>query len=170
MNNHYDVSDPLQACSKFHICCSSNAVQVVDYLAAKGQELARTITSDKVQGVRGMTFLDLCTKVFEAIPAMKLGPAETVRFEKTWVHAGAVHLVTLLDPVSHSFVLVFLLTDGMALLAQDVRYMLPRSCEEIMQDVLARFDPRPETGVFITNEVTGERRNDDQYQRSPFGY
>ena len=32
--------------------------------------------------------------------------------------------------------------------------MLPRSCREIMEDVLERFDPRPETGIFINSELS----------------
>jgi ankyrin repeat protein len=120
-----------------HLAALNNHYDVVDFLAAKGQELARNITSDKVRPRKDSTFLDLVKEVYNLMPTKKLGPAETVRFEKTWLHESAVLLVQQLDP--------------------DVRYMLPRSCEEIMQDVLARFDPRRETGVFVTNDLTGEQ-------------
>ena len=34
-----------------------------------------------------------------------------------------------------------------------VRYMIPASSAAIMEDVLTRFDPRPDTGIFINNMV-----------------
>ena len=35
--------------------------------------------------------------------------------------------------------------------------MIPHTSAEIMNDVLTRFDPRPETGMFKTHEITGEQ-------------
>jgi ankyrin repeat protein len=120
-----------------HLAAVNNHYEVVDFLAAKGQDLARLITSDKVLARKNTTFIEMATQVFEQLPGIKLKSNETVRFEKHWLNDGALLLAQLMD--------------------EDVKFMLPRCCEEIMEDVLARFDPRPETGIFVTNDVTGKQ-------------
>ncbi len=55
-----------------------------------------------------------------------------------WLDESAKHFLTLMD--------------------EEVRYMLPNSCEQIMLDVLSRFDPRPETGIFVTVDGAAEQR------------
>jgi len=56
-----------------------------------------------------------------------------LRFEKNWLNDAAAMFSDLMD--------------------DDVRYMIPSSSKETMEDVLARFDPRPETGMYINNMV-----------------
>lgn len=126
----------MQGNTPLHLAAIGNHYAVVDYLAYKGQELSRTICSDKVKCVKDGNFLSLVERIFKELPTMKLKPSDTIRFDKQWLHDAAVQFVRWTDP--------------------EVRFMLPRSCKEIMEDVLLRFDPRPESGVFVTNEATGE--------------
>lgn len=124
----------LQGNSPIHLAAIANHYICVEYLASRGQELTRVLTSDKVRPKKDKTFQQLVDEVFEKVPAMKLKPNETIRFEKVWLHDAAVLFCRLMD--------------------DDVKYMLPRSCPEIMDDVLQRFDPRPETGIFINSDVS----------------
>lgn len=126
----------MQGNTPMHLAAICNHYDVVDFLAHKGQELARSVCSDKVKVTKGGNFEGLVEQVFEELPAIKLRGSDTVRFEKQWLHDAAVLFVRKTDP--------------------EVRFMLPRSCKEIMDDVLLRFDPRPETGIFVTN-VSGEQ-------------
>jgi hypothetical protein len=119
----------MQGNTPLHLAAIANHHEVVDYLASRGQELTRVLTSDKVKPKKDATFNQLVEIVFTKLIETKLKANETIRFEKVWLHDAAILLVTLMD--------------------DNVKYMLPRSCIEIQEDVLLRFDPRPETGIFI---------------------
>ena len=120
-----------------HLAAMKNSYEVVDYLAFRGQNLTRIIYSDKTRAKKGKTFEEYVEEIFQVMPEMKLSQAESRRFEKAWLHDAALYFLKNMD--------------------DDVKYMIPRSCEEIMEDVLARFDPRPETGIIVTNELTGDQ-------------
>jgi ankyrin repeat protein len=126
----------LQGNTPLHLAALCNHYTVVDYLASKGQELARLICSDKVKCNVNGNFASLVEKIFHDLPEQKLEANDTVRFEKTWLHEAAVLFKKWTDA--------------------NVQYMLPRSCQEIMEDVCRRFDPRPESGIFITHPATTE--------------
>lgn len=123
--------------SPLHLAAMKNSYEVVDYLASRGQDLARIIYSDKTRAKKDKTFDQFVEEIFEIMPEKKLSQAESRRFEKAWLHDAALYFLQHTD--------------------DNVKYMVPRSCEEIMEDVLARFDPRPETGIIVTNEVTGDQ-------------
>lgn len=123
----------MQGNTPLHLAAIGNHYDVVDFLAYKGQELSRTICSDKVKCLKDGNFMTMVQRIFKELPLMKLKDSDTVRFEKAWLHDAAVMFLKWTDP--------------------EVRFMLPRSCREIMDDVLLRFDPRPETGIFVTNEA-----------------
>lgn len=128
----------MQGNSALHLAAILNHYDVVDYLASRGQELTRLITSDKVRPLANGTFDDLCKMIYEQLPPKMLTENETVRFEKIWLHEAAKMFVKLMKP--------------------DARFMVPRSCHEIVQDVLNRFDPRPETGIFINDGISQEQK------------
>lgn len=77
--------------------------------------------------VLGYKFDDLVERLFKEIPLEKLKQSDTQRFEKAWLCDTANKLITLCD--------------------KKVQFMLPKTTKEIMEDVLNRFDPRPETGL-----------------------
>jgi hypothetical protein len=120
-----------------HLAALANHVKVVDYLAFRGQELARFVYSDKVRPRKQSTFDQLMIEIFEKLPIAKLQQQETIRFEKEWLHDAAIYFYQQVD--------------------KEVRYMVPLSCLEIMEDVLTRFDPRPETGIFVMHALRGEQ-------------
>jgi ankyrin repeat protein len=124
----------LQGNTSIHLAAISNRVDCVDYLASRGQDLTRILTSDKVKPKKDSTFDQLVEVVFNKVMEVKLKPNESIRFEKIWLHDAAVLLTKLMD--------------------DNVKYMLPKSCKEIMEDVLERFDPRPETGIFINSDLS----------------
>ena len=123
--------------SALHLAAFYNHDQVVNFLAWRSQEHTRTVSSDKVRPQEGKTFNELAKFVFEKIMDKKLTWRDLRRVEKTWLHECAVMFRSLCDTKPKA--------------------MLGHSCEEIMFDVLTRFDPRPETGVFIIRGVAGEQ-------------
>ena len=127
----------LQGNTPLHLAALCNHYEVVDYLAFRGQDLTRQVYSDKVRPKQGITFDEVVAEIFEKMPLVKLSQAETVRFEKIWLHEAALMFLKVMD--------------------KNVRYMMPMSCTEIMDDVLTRFDPRPETGVFVTVELNTDQ-------------
>lgn len=127
----------LQGNTPLHLAAMANQLEVVDYLALRGQDLTRIVCSDKVRVLKDGGFEKLVEQVFHTLPSMKLKQSDTVRFEKRWLHDAALLFVKMAD--------------------SEVRHMIPRSCEEIMHDVLHRFDPRPETGIFVYDEISGDQ-------------
>ena len=114
----------------------NNQYDTVNFLAFKGLELTRLITSDKVRVKKDTPFDKLVEHVFKTYPKLKLTSAETERFEKQWLSEAANYMHSLMD--------------------HEVKHMIAPCCEEIMNDVLMRFDPRPESGIFISN-IHGEQ-------------
>lgn len=110
-----------------HLATWQNHPASVDFLCYKGQEFTRSITADKVAVRRGTTFNELAQELFSEMQDKKLRPIETRRFQKIWIHETACLFREKMDP--------------------KVRHMLAPTCVEIMEDVLHRFDPRPETGM-----------------------
>ena len=127
----------MQGNTPLHLAALNNKVDAVDFLAFKGLELTRLMTSDKVVVKKGESFDSLAEHIYEKLPTYKLTAVDTVRFEKVWLSDAANMMITLMDA--------------------GVKHMLAPSCEEIMNDVLHRFDPRPETGIFVTATTTGEQ-------------
>lgn len=122
-----------QGNTALHYAAGSNFLELVDYLSWQGQEYSRIVCSDKVRCKVGVTFNELAAKVFVVLIEEKLKDSDVRRFEKAWLHDACVTFKLLMD--------------------HDVRRFLPYTCAPIMIDVLARFDPRPETGVFVSSAV-----------------
>ena len=119
-----------------HLAAYMNNPDTVDYIAYKSKELTRAITSDKVLCRRGSNFMKLCEEVFEDLPRIKLSESETLRFEKNWLMEASILFIQRMDP--------------------DVSQYLAPANEYIMKDVLARFDPRPETCIKLFDPFTNE--------------
>ncbi|KAJ1430655.1 hypothetical protein B484DRAFT_49632 [Ochromonadaceae sp. CCMP2298] len=128
-------SGDIQGNTPLHLAALNNHFETVNYLAFKGLELTRLMTSDKVKVKASHTFDQLCEEVFALMPTKKLTTADTVRLEKVWLCDCANYFISRMD--------------------MSVRHMLAPCCPEIQADVLARFDHRPESGVFLTG-VNGE--------------
>ena len=122
--------------TSLHVAAYMNNADTVDYLACKAQELTRAITSDKVLCKKGSNFQKLVEEVFEDLPKIKLTSVETLRFEKKWLAEASILFIKYMDP--------------------DVSQYLAPGNEDIQRDVLARFDPRPETGIKMYNSFTAE--------------
>lgn len=119
-----------------HFAAMGNHFETVHFLAFKGQEFVRAITSDKVLVKKGSSFMALCEEVFEEMQSRMLASIETRRFEKTWLNETTKYFSSCLD--------------------SDVSHMLAPSCPGITDDILARFDPRPETGIYILKTGEGD--------------
>ena len=115
-----------------HFAAIGNFVKTVDFLSYKGQEFSRSIVTDKVLCQKGGSFQLLVEKVFERMQQIKLSSADTLRFEKDWVNDASAVLNEMMD---------------------SDRHMLAPSCEGIAVDIVERFDPRPETGVYVLKSV-----------------
>lgn len=126
-----------QGNNPLHLAAENNHVKMVDFLAYKGQNFTREITSDKLRVKVNTKFDDLAAIVFEAMQDKKLSRRDYRRFEKTWCHEAAEMFRSMMD--------------------KNVRHMLAPSCEEIAFDTLVRFDPRPETTAPIMNPITGRQ-------------
>ena len=116
-----------QGNTALHLATWQNHPPTVDFLCYKGQEFTRSITADKVPARKGATFNQIAQELFLELQDIKLRPVETRRFQKVWIHEAACMFREKMDP--------------------KVRHMLAPTCVEIMEDVLHRFDPRPETGT-----------------------
>jgi ankyrin repeat protein len=127
----------IQKNTPLHLAAMNNHLECVNYLAFKALDVTRMMTSDKIKVKKDKNFLELSEEVFAMLPGIKLTSSDTVRVEKTWLHDAANLFISKMD--------------------KDVIHMLAPSCEEIMEDVLARFDPRPESGIFLTSGVNGEQ-------------
>lgn len=120
-----------------HYAAMYNQCDMISFLCFRGQELTRTITSDKERVRPGVTFDQLAEEVFQEMCDKKLPPSVYRRFEKSWLAEAA----NLFRAKAHP----------------KVQYMLAPAAEEIMTDVLNRFDPRPEAGALIMNSVSGKQ-------------
>lgn len=120
-----------------HLATWQNHPPTVDFLCGKGQEFTRSITSNKVLVNPGQTFDDLAQVIFQDMQEVKLRPTETRRFQKIWLFEASQ-----------------LFRQKMS---STVRHMIAPTCLEIMEDVLHRFDPRPETGIFVSTAVEDEQ-------------
>lgn len=127
----------MQQNTPLHLAAMNNHLECVNYLAFKALEITRMITSDKIKVKRDKTFLQLAEEVYAMLPGMKLSLSETVRVEKKWLNDAANIFISMMD--------------------KDVVHMLAPSSSEVMEDVLARFDPRPESGIFLNGGVNGEQ-------------
>jgi ankyrin repeat protein len=85
-----------QGNNPLHLAAENNHVKMVDFLAYKGQNFTREITSDKLRVKVNTKFDDLAAIVFEAMQDKKLSRRDYRRFEKTWCHEGysLTHLLT----------------------------------------------------------------------------
>ena len=119
-----------------HLAAYMNNPDTVDYLAYKAQEFTRAITSDKILCRKGSSFEKVVAEVFEDLPKLKLTKVETLRFEKTWLKEASYLFIKYMD--------------------DDVSQFLAPANDDIQRDVLARFDPRPETGIKMYNSFTAE--------------
>eukprot|EP00605_Chrysophyceae_sp_TOSAG23-4_P002678 GSChrysophyteH1.ASY1.ANO1.2954.1 assembled CDS len=119
-----------------HFASFHNHVNLIDYLCFQGQEHTRTVTSDKAKPTSKMTFNQLSAVVFEKIMDKKLTIRDLRRVEKKWLNECAEMFRSLCD--------------------EKPKAMLAHTCDQIMDDVLERFDPRPETGVFMIKGTAGE--------------
>jgi len=122
----------LQGNTSLHLATLNNHYDAVDILANQGLELTRIITSDKIKVKKNMIFDELVNYVYINLPKMKLKSSETLRFEKLWLCDAANYMHSLMD--------------------DNVKHMIALCSIEIMYDVLSRFDPRPESGIFISAE------------------
>jgi ankyrin repeat protein len=122
-----------QGNTPLHLATWQNHPPTVDFLCAKGQEFTRAITSSKVLVNPGQSFQDLAQEIFQELQHTKLRPIETRRFQKRWLYEASVLFRTKMSPL--------------------VRHMIAPTCVEIMDDVLHRFDPRPETGIFVSTAI-----------------
>lgn len=122
-----------QGNTPLHLATWQNHPPTVDFLCAKGQEFTRSITSNKVLVNPGQTFEELSRLIFLEMQDTKLKPIETRRFQKLWLFEASQLFRQRMSP--------------------NVRHMIAPTCIEIMDDVLHRFDPRPETGIFVSTAI-----------------
>ena len=115
-----------QGNTPLHLATWQNHAPTVDFLCSKGQEFTRSITSNKVLVNPGQTFEELSKNIFLEMQDTKLKAIETRRFQKLWLFEASQLFRQRMSPL--------------------VRHMIAPTCIEIMDDVLHRFDPRPETG------------------------
>lgn len=127
----------IQENTGLHLAAMNNHYDCVNYLAFKALDVTRMITSDKILVQKGKNFLQLAEEVFALLPTLKLTSSDSVRFEKLWLNDAANMFIAKMD--------------------KDVVHMLAPSSAEIMEDVLARFDPRPESGIFLNGGINGEQ-------------
>ena len=127
----------IQRNTPLHLAAMNNHLDCVNYLAFKALDVTRMMTSDKIKVKKNKTFLELTEEIFNMLPGLKLTSSDTVRVEKVWLNDAANLFISKMD--------------------KDVIHMLAPSSDEIMEDVLQRFDPRPESGVFLTGGVNGEQ-------------
>ena len=118
-----------------HLGAYEGRADVLAALAWRGQEFTRTITSDKLLPRANTTFSQLAKEVFEAVMKAKLTKNDVRRVQKDWLHDCAVMFRALCDEAPGA--------------------MLSHCCPDIMWDVLERFDPRPETGVYVSTGTAG---------------
>jgi ankyrin repeat protein len=118
-----------------HLAAMKNRLDTMDLLAAKGQEFTRSICADKLECLPGVSFNALAARIFQQLQDTKLRNVETRRFQKDWLHEGSA-----------------LFRNSMA---ENRKHMIAPTSEELMRDVLLRFDPRPETGIRISHGVDG---------------
>lgn len=121
-----------------HLAAIGNSIETVDFLAASALDFTRSITSDRVRPRPDKIFNDFVADLFEVMQREKLHPSESRRFEKLWIADAASRFIQLMDPA--------------------VSHMVSRGSRPIMDDVLNRFDPRPETGIYIQDGVGGSQR------------
>lgn len=125
----------IQGNTPLHYSVMGNHIQCTNYLAFKGVDFVRNVVSDKVRPRPEATFDNVVEEVFYKLQDMKLHVSEQRRFEKTWLSDASELFIKLMSP--------------------NTRHMLPIVSVEVQDDVLMRFDPRPETGIFTKNNITG---------------
>lgn len=121
-----------------HLSALGNHYETTSFLAYKSQSLIRYVTTNSIKLSQNyQDFESIIKEIFLAIPTTKLKKTDTQRFEKLW----------LLD-ASNSF---------KNYCDENIQFMLPFVSEDIVTDVLARFDPHPETGIFLIQPETGKQ-------------
>jgi hypothetical protein len=93
--------------------------------------------------VEDRTFSTIIQHVFELVPLDKLLVIDTPRYEKIWLMDGYIKLRTLLSPAPAYFDLT-----------------APADAD-VIDYVLRTFDPRPETGIFVSNPLYNPLKPDD---------
>jgi ankyrin repeat protein len=113
-----------------HLSVIGNHILTLNFLAQQGLEFYRAVSADAVLVQVGGSFSKLVDEIYYQLQDQLLYQSETRRFEKAWLDQAAVLFLAAMDP--------------------DVRPLLavPGCNPQIFSDVLSRFDPRPETGVF----------------------
>ena len=127
-----------QGNTALHLAAMGNHVDTVDLLAFQGQELSRSITSDRIWPRSDMSFDQLAAYVFRELPERKLRKADTRRFEKVWLGEGARMFVQEMDP--------------------KLRYMMAIAADDVVKDVLKRFDEWPNSGIVISIDSDGSAK------------
>eukprot|EP01041_Mallomonas_annulata_P002379 gene2379-4623_t len=127
----------MQGNTPVHLACRGNYTETVALLMEQGQTYTRHMTADVVWPRRDLTFDQLVQRIFIEIPLDKLHKADTPRFEKQWLGEAADRFLDEMD--------------------QSKRYMLASPGPDIVEDILKRFDARPETGVYVISVVREEQ-------------
>jgi hypothetical protein len=122
-----------------HLAAMGNHVEAVDFLADTGLDYCRQISNDVIAVTPGGSFLQLAREVFAALPLQKLSYSETQRFEKSWLADAVAVFLERADPSVR-------------------RRLPPPNNSQVIGDVLARFDPRPETGIFVLSGATRDEK------------
>lgn len=126
---HIFASDH-QGNTALHLAAVRNHVETVDLLANLGQNMTRSIVSDKLSVMEGISFNQLAEEVYDEMQLIKLRPNEPRRFEKVWLAEGANLFISKMAP--------------------DRKHLLGPVSDEIMRNVLLRFDHRPDSGIMAT--------------------
>ena len=119
-----------QGMTALHLAAIRNHTETVDLLAHLGQNMTRSIVSDKLTVKEGVSFNTLAEEVYTEMQTTKLRPNEPHRFEKRWLAEAANLFISKMAP--------------------DRMHLLGPVSEEIMRDVLKRFDHRPDSGIMAT--------------------
>lgn len=130
-----------QGNTALHLAAARNHVDTVDLLANLGQNMTRSIVSDKLTVKEGVSFNQLAEIVYDELQTMKLRPNEPKRFEKVWLAEGANVFISKMAP--------------------DRKHLLGPVSDEIMRDVLLRFDHRPDSGIMATPTVDDKKNKKD---------
>lgn len=132
-----------------HLASAKNHPATVNMLAVLCQSVTRSITSDKKPVKNGVTFLELAEECFLEMQDKKLNLGDPRRFEKAWLCECANLFISKMD--------------------NETKHLLGPCSVEIMNDVLQRFDLRPDAGIMARQAtkdktfVEGEKSNEVQF-------
>lgn len=121
--------------SALHLAAQGNHLETLDLLVHHALERCRDITFGRVTCRGAMSFETLVEQIFEELPRTKLAEKDTIRFEKRWLFEACHMFLRQVDFSKKSLV--------------------PTPTQHIADDILKRFDARPESGIYVLSDLDG---------------